>query len=292
MTDRPGGQYSTRILPTFLSGTSAPRRNVVLRLLLFDFATGHSDIRQRHQEAIETILLPALRARGLCVWIGGLASRRGDEAFNQNLAAARARRVADRVRFLAERRVGMEVTSFGEGHSVHGSINSEYYRSVLIVVTRQPPPPRRERRTPPPRAALSTRFKITLSRSFQGGEGLEFGSYHFLIDYDERFAGAPPSDPVGYRLSAAGIGAGLPVSVGGGTPIWNRFTTAGVVSTRDFEGWGSFGSGGAAAGESGVGVSVLRLWPDRLPSFRIDSFAARSLGAGISMIGGWFTIID
>lgn len=151
-----------------------PRRVIGLeRIPLYDFITGRPDLLDRHREGLERYVLPWLgeRSQPMSVWIGGLASRRGDESFNRRLARARASMVAG---FVFSRtpaaglRHAVTAESFGETLSRDHTENSEFYRSVLVLVNRPPP-----LRAPPPRPAPSlsraryNRFRI-YSSALQG----------------------------------------------------------------------------------------------------------------------------
>lgn len=196
------GQYTSRINEQFLHSAIPPPPNGQ-RLLLYDFTTGRPELLPRHREALDRIVLPNLTPGGwgTSVWIGGLASRRGDTDFNRGLSFARAMNVE---RYLFERAPEVQrLTSphslttryFGERHSVGLTENSEYYRSVLVVVT--PTPAYRPAPRPPstPELHATNRFRLMLSWGFDGGAYLAFGSYTFIIDYD-LVDSAPASDPV------------------------------------------------------------------------------------------------
>jgi hypothetical protein len=234
-------------------------------------------------------IIPQIRQGGVSVWVGGLASRAGDEAFNSNLASARAQNVARRIDFLAGQNYRSVVTSFGEGESRHGTENSAYYRSVLVVVARVPrwePPPR-----PPREPVLSFfhKFKICLTWGFEGGEILAVGRYRFLIDYDESDPHAPPPNETRYVFTGGGFGGGAPAASSGGM-VWNRFTLQANATPRDFEGRARMG-GASLSFVRGIGYGTLRLIPERLPEVYLPDFqTGQSVSIGASIITGPFAI--
>lgn len=89
------GNYTTRITPQFLQEVAPDGSEGRFRLLLYDFDTGRDQLGSRHIEALNRYVVPRLApdAPPCRVWIGGVASRRGDSRFNQGLAWARAGRV-------------------------------------------------------------------------------------------------------------------------------------------------------------------------------------------------------
>ena len=57
-----GGRISTRVTSRFLDNvTGMPQGDVILRLLLYDFTTGHPTVLQRHARALQRFLLPQMR---------------------------------------------------------------------------------------------------------------------------------------------------------------------------------------------------------------------------------------
>jgi hypothetical protein len=261
---------------------------VQTRLLLYDFVTGEHDIRQEHQRGIERYILPQVRLGNVGVWVGGLASRAGRESFNLYLAHARGRVVANRIEYLAGRRIGLYATSFGEGQSNYGTENSEHYRSVLVVVTRMPRPPAPRRVTRSQPLPFFHKFKITLTAGIEGGEIISVGRYHFIIDYDDHDLNSPPSHPARYAFTGGGFGGGAPVAASGGIE-WNRFALQGNATPGDFGGWARMGSAGISAGP-GVGIGTLRLMPDTKPEVYLPNFQSSvSLSIGASIITGPFS---
>lgn len=291
------GQYTERINERFLGEVAPPEGQ---RVLLYDFDTGRPELLPRHREGLDRHVIPRLAANAAptAVWIGGLASRRGDEELNEALGFARAMAVEQYILRAAPelaafvRRHSLTTQYFGERYSAHHTENSEYYRSVLVVMRTLPryePPPRREPRA---RIFATNRFKIQLSWGFDGGEILAFSSSTFVIDYDDHVDGAPASDPIAYKLRAGGFGGG-PTPVGGSTgdpTLWNRFTAPAVLTTRGFEGWARL-SGWNASLHQGLGRTHLRLIPDACDDILIENVqSASSFGVGGAIVQGPFTI--
>ena len=260
------GQYTRRITQDFLREVAPRDTEVIERVLLYDFVTGRPDVLERHRDGIRQFVLPHLRdsAPRCRVWIGGIASRRGDARMNQGLAWARALRVEQHLRGAAPSlgrlagRHGLTTTWHGERYSTHHTENSEFFRAVLIVISRAPqyvaPPP------PPSRQTHAfDRFRIRFDWGYDGGEILAGGSSTFVIDYNHAYPNAPASDPAWYRFIGGGVGGGLPVGGGVGDPAapWNAFRTTRVTTTHAFSG------GASLAGRSafGWGRTTLRIWP-------------------------------
>lgn len=219
------GQYTLRVDQRFLQAV-APQPPACHRVLLYDFETGRYDLLPRHREALTQYVLPYLEpnAPPVSVWIGGLASRRGEEGFNRGLSFARAMTVEQ---FILQRaphvatfggRHTLTTHYYGERYSTNLTENSEFHRSVLVVMCPFPRPQRPAQPEPAPTRAHSyNRFRILLAGGFDGGEVIAVGSYRFVIDYEPE-PGAPPSDPVMYKLRCGGLGAGAPFSVSVGNP--------------------------------------------------------------------------
>lgn len=304
------GNYvrGNRLTPAFLESVSPPPIHAVERVLLYDFDTGRPDLLPMHVEGLHQFILPFLQPSSppCSVWIGGLASRRGDESINIPLARHRAVNVAtyllaSRPHLLEARgRHSVVSQSFGERLSRHTE-NSEYYRSALVVVSRLAPyrPPRRP---PPPSVAMAFHhFRIrSHGVSVDGGEVWGLGSYGFEVDYDIGMSGCPPSSPAIYRLRAyGGVAGGLPAGVGlaDRDGPWNRFTMPIVTTTRGLEGRASI---------AGHNVQVLRwtissetaltLKPDAAngAEVSIDPFVSSGAGfaAAFGVLVGDFELIE
>ena len=152
------------------------------------FGTGEYEILSRHAEALLRYVIPMLGedAAPCSVWIGGLASRRGDSNSNVGLSFARSRSVE---RFIVDRcphvarlvsRHALSCQHFGEEHSVGQTENSGYHRSVLIVLSpRTPPPP------PPPDPSfvlpVFDRFRVLLQRGIDVGRSVLAGAATSLL---------------------------------------------------------------------------------------------------------------
>lgn len=295
------GQYTTLVDQRFLNEV-APRAPTGTRLLLYDFDTGRPDLLSRHAEGLDQYVLPVLHPRGhpTSVWIGGLASRRGNETFNRGLAFARAGNVE---RYLVDRAPGLRGVAgrhsvsthyFGERYSTHHTENSPYYRAVLVILQPATTSRPRPRTPPPPQAYATNRFRILLLRGFDGGEVIAFGSYRFLIDY-EAVPGAPASEPVEYQLTAGGGGIGMPVSAGSGNPRtdWNPFVCDHVTTTRGFDGrahWFSYGAGLGIPKVNAGNTSLTMFTEGSSGPIRIDPFRVEtSAGLGLTAVYGPFT---
>ena len=257
------GNYTTRLDHRFLQAVAPDGATSRFRLLLFDFDTGRSELGSRHFEALNRYVVSRLGPnQPRCeVWIGGIASRRGDARFNHGLAWARAAGVESYLRSQVPglgnltSQHSLRATWHGERHSVGQSENSEYYRSVLVVITQARPyrPPAR----PPARPQLrqTNRFKIRFDWGGEGEVGLSAGIHTYVIDYDQ-IPNAPPPDPVWYRLVGVGFGVGVSVGVGNPMAPWNSFTSQRVTTTRDFRGSARVTSTSASASYRGIGGGV------------------------------------
>lgn len=233
--------YDRRVSAAFLHAARPPTQNVVERLLLYGFPTGDATVAGVHVTALQRYILPQLTANSppASVWVGGMASRRGDAGLNARLARQRAYNVSSHLAgrggsaFQAH---SVATHDFGERLSGH-TLNSEYYRSVLVVVSRRPVPARIH--TPPAwEVDLSTRFKIRMLYGNQVGRVMEVAEIAFEIDYDDPNA---PSRPAFYRLLgvAVNVSASLPVdSTDFGD--WESFRTPAIASTTQFGGTASF----------------------------------------------------
>ncbi len=293
------GQYTQRITSQFLQEV-APRAIDGERVLLYDFVTGEHNLLARHREGLDRCVIPWLQrpAPAVSVWIGGLASRRGNRQHNRGLAFVRAREVE---RYILSRVPEVEALTnphsiithhYGDRYSIHGDENNAYYRSVLIVLSFTSVPPRMPSRPPvDPRFQITHRFRIAMILGIDGGEVLALGFYRFIIDYDPTYDG-PPSDPVLYFLAGGGIGGGLPLSTSSGPYDWNSFSTQQLTTTRGFSGRGHWGSASVSIGDTLLGGSFLRLYPSSHEnSVLIDPFnSSFGVGAGATIVHGpfWF----
>jgi len=287
------GAYTTRLSERYLREVSPQSRDVVQRVLLYDYDTGRPELLPQHVQGIDRYVLPFLRESSppCSVWIGGIASRRGDRLMNEGLAWARARRVEQYIVPRASGlggltgRHGLMTTWHGERYSAHGSENSAYYRAVLVVIQRAPtyvPPPRPES---PQRAQMSNRFRIRYDWGYDGGEILVAGASTFVIDYDQVDPRSPAPDPHFYRLVGLGAGGGLPVGGGIGGPNvgWNRFTSERVTTPRRFSGAARLAS--RVAGN--LGHTVLVIGPAATSEdIRIDPFEVPG-GVNIALGASW-----
>lgn len=304
------GQYTLRVDQRFLQAV-APQPPACHRVLLYDFETGRYDLLPRHREALTQYVLPYLEpnAPPVSVWIGGLASRRGEEGFNRGLSFARAMTVEQ---FILQRaphvatfggRHTLTTHYYGERYSTNLTENSEFHRSVLVVMCPFPRPQRPAQPEPAPTRAHSyNRFRILLAGGFDGGEVIAVGSYRFVIDYEPE-PGAPPSDPVMYKLRCGGLGAGAPFSVSAGNPQthWNSFTSPRVTTTRGFEGYARLGARGWSLGPVGRRLlgplsegshTFLRLLPSASAphDILIEPLQTDSISFGAVLLSGPFEI--
>lgn len=273
---------------------------VIDRLLLYDFETGHAGLLSGHREGLARHVVPWLGSGGpeVSVWIGGLASLRGAEAANDRLARARASAVYEhlvgaRPGLRDPQRHALVVQSFGERYSAHTE-NSAFYRSVLVVVSRSPMP-RSVESSPSLRAHPFHRFRIRQKGlSFDGGSYYVAGSFGFEIDYDTSAPGCPASEPMIYRLRGyAGVGQGAPVGANYADPDgpWNTFASPMVTTTRGFAGWASIGGWAIQLGVTIGSETKLALYPSAgETSVQLDPFVSRSYGfaASFGVIGGPF----
>lgn len=287
-----------RLTSTFLESVSPPPIHAIERILLYDFDTGRPELLPLHIRGLHDYVLPFLRPTSppCSVWIGGLASRRGNESINIPLARHRAINVAA---YLLESRPhllesagrhSIVTQSFGERLSRHTE-NSEFYRAALVVVSRLAVYRAPRRPPPPPRAMAFNHFRIrSHGLNVDGGEVWGLGSYGFEVDYDLGMPNCPPSSPAFYRLRAyAGIAGGAPAGIGVADRDgpWNRFTVPIVVTTRGLEGRASIG---------GHNVQLLRwtisseteltLKPDAADGAEIAIHPYRSSGPGFAAAFG------
>lgn len=294
------GRYTRRITSDFLRDVAPRDMDVVERVLLYDYVTGRPELLAGHREGLRQFVLPHLQetAPRCRVWIGGIASRRGDADLNRGLGWARAVRVEQYLRSAASGlgsltgRHGLTTTWHGERYSSHHTENSEFYRAVLIVISRAPryvPPPRVD---PETRAHAFDRFRIRFDWGFDGGGVLAGGASTFVIDYDPAYPNAPASDPAWYRFVGGGIGGGLPVGGSAGDPSapWNSFRAEHVTTTHAFSGLASLASRTAF----GEGRTTLRIWPSGPEGeILIDPFEtpnAITIALGASILYGGFTL--
>ncbi len=261
------GAYTTRVSDRYLREVAPQGLAAIQRVLLFDYDTGRPELLPRHIEGLDRYVLPYLRATSppCSVWIGGIASRRGDHLRNEGLAWARARRVEQ---YLIPRsgglggltsRHGLRTTWHGERYSAYGTENSEYYRAVLIVLQGAPAYVPPSRPPTPQRAHVTNRFRIRYDWGFDGGELGVVGASTFVIDYDLGDPLAPPPDPHWYRLVGGGFGGGLPVGGGAGdaSAPWNPFVSQRVTTPSRFGGTARLMSRVAFS----AGHTVLRIFP-------------------------------
>lgn len=298
------GDYTRRIGEGFLREV-APRGNVLDRVLLFDFVTGRPDVLPRHREGLRLHVLPHLEPNAVpCwVWVGGIASRRGDASFNRGLASAHARNIEHAILAAVPsltrliRRHSLRTTWHGERYSTHHTENSEFYRSVLVVIGRYPPTSQPRRRPPEPLPSGFNRFRIRMvGPGFEGGEVWTGGSYGFELDYDVSVSGSPSSAPAIYRLRGyAGVGLGAPfgASLPDRDGPWNSFTSPVITTPRGFGGAGSMSGGGFSLGHGESSINLtLRPRAAGWSAIIINDLRVRgwSAGAGYSSIHGPFQL--
>lgn len=304
-----GGRYvaGNRLRERFLESVTPPPVNAIDRVLLYDFETGHSDLRSEHIQGLQNHVVPYLRpdAPPRSVWIGGLASRRGDAGSNRSLARERALKVA--AHLLTARRSLLDFGSrhclvtewFGERLSIHHTENSEYYRSVLLVISRAPRPQPTPRPAAPERPQAFNRFRIrSHGLNFDGGEGVALGSYGFEVDYDPACTGAPDSAPMVYRLRGyVGYGFGAPFGASVADPDgpWNPFQGP-FVTTRGLAGRAAIGGLSTQLGPFTFdSETTLTLLPDASGNTEIDisPYESSSLGvaAALGLVVGPFELI-
>lgn len=292
------GAYTTRVTERFLTDPSIPTRDVITRLLLYDFVTGNDTVLREHKRAIDRYVIRV--AQGLPrmhVWIGGLASRAGGEGMNRGLSIMRARSVyryiGERAPSLLARGGGATVRSFGEGRSTHGTDNSMYYRAVLIILSRAPAqdlrlPPRD--RAPLEHADISTRFRIKLDHGVEVGEIMSIARFQFLIDYDVNQPASPPSDPARYTFRSMGVSvSATPVGFSQGGGIWNEMPpTRRFMTPRDFGG-GLELSAASVIGDRSV-TSVTLMPTGDVPLFIPNFRTGPSFSPGAGTYRGPFTL--
>lgn len=295
------GNYTTRVSAQFLREVAPDGSQGRFRLLLYDFDTGRDQLGSRHIEALGRYILPRLapNAPPCRVWIGGIASRRGDTRFNEGLAWARAARVehyllrqSSSLGNLTSRH-SLRTTWHGERYSVFQSENSGYYRAVLIVISMDRP--RRPEPAPPPTTEVhrTNRFRIRWDWGGDGDLVVGMGVHTYVIDYDPG-PGSPASDPVWYRHIGVGMGLGFGAGSGDASAPWNEFVSQRVTTTRDFGGTARATSMAATAGRGGASRLTFTISPGLVPEETItfDPFEAPeafsvSLGFG-TIVGPFF----
>ena len=284
------GQYSTRISDERVRDLTRLPAPYYSKLLLYDYDTGDAEIGGVHQEAIEDHFIKYLRGVPSTIWIGGLASRLGEEGRNRRLSILRAQNVSRRVAFLSGSNIGSRsivTTQFGESMSVGGDEDSSYHRAVLLVAVRRPPLQQSPPTPPVPRTLTFDRFRLRMLGGFDGGPLVIAGAYQFEIDYDSRQPLSPPSSIVRYRFIGAGLGYGAPGSVTAQGP-WNYFRTTRNCSTYSFAGRGQLGSL-ADPGAKGGGGTYFNLITSRYGAIEFSPLEVGPSSAfGVSSLEGPF----
>ncbi len=130
-------------------------------LMLYNFDTGSSQLKDEHMTFLKSEVVPTLRGGG-SVTVVGSASRLGAEARNQDLSERRAKATLDFLRraaphsFRAAPAIGVGEDQAAIEHYADGN-NDERFRAVLVFLSSGPvPPPQRRQVPPPPRPPTAT----------------------------------------------------------------------------------------------------------------------------------------
>ncbi len=277
-----------KILDTTLTDPSVGR--IQARLYNFDIS---GDVpKKEHFDFLADRVFPLLAHGRGSIWMQGIASQSGSNAFNMALSRKRAENVADILRFMGTHDLQMQTDAIGEEFSTSVVKEDEFERAVALVVLPIPPkkkdkPPKRVPPAPPVKAKTKS-FHIKMHMEISGGVfkfiSAQYNIFEIFDDAARRTAF--------YKFTAAGVARGIGgvVSATTGGP-WNPFKTTGALAANEFGGpvlW-------TTAGGAHMSVNTIRFQdlPSRITTLpnpvRMDT--GFTFGLGIAAVEGKFELL-
>ena len=278
-----------------------PKRKIIVDLYNYNF--DGNLLKAEHKECLDTQVIPVLLEKKWFTRTKGMASHKGNDAYNQQLSLERVLRVRD---YMISKGVKtlMPVEAVGESEANPNADDDERDRAVRLtiepelrprpIIVKKKPAPSPPIFVPPiipppiggipaspfPTDPSTQNFRIRMVKAANAGVGKVVSTDLItfeILDVDNNIHAF-------YNYQGAAVGVGTPVSYTDEGP-WNDFKVSAPMQVTQFEGLANYDTMGA--GPFTINELNLPLPPPGVKPISIKLNTGATLGGGFSTgVGG------